>query len=84
VLLRAHRELEQRVGTIAKGRGAKSELVRNVVENRELPFSISEIAKECPGVSRPTIRRALEQLRDDGRIEVRGKGAGARWQKRQR
>jgi len=57
-------------------------MVRSVVENRVLPFSSSEIGKECPGVSRPTIRRVLERLRDEGRIEAKGKGPGARWHKR--
>jgi Fic family protein len=82
VLLRAYQELESRVGTIREGRGAKTEIVRSVVMGRALPFSISELAKECPGVSRPTIRRVLEALRDEGVIEVRGRGAGARWYKR--
>ncbi len=82
VLLRAYRELESRVGTIREGRGAKAEIVRSVVQSRALPFSISELAKECPGVSRPTIRRVLEALRDEGVLEVSGHGAGARWHKR--
>ena len=63
-----------RVGTIAKGRGAKADMVRSVVENRLLPVSISELARECPGVSRPTIRRVLERMRDEGSIEAKGKG----------
>ena len=45
VLLRAHGEFEARVGRIAKGRGAKADMVRSVVENRVLPGSISELAK---------------------------------------
>ena len=84
VLLRAHREFEARVGNIAQGRGAKSDTVRSVVESRVLPFSISELAKECPGVSRPTIRRVLERMRDEGLIQVTGKGPGARWHKTDR
>ena len=40
VLLRAHGEFEARVGRIAKGRGAKANMVRSVVENRVLPVSI--------------------------------------------
>ncbi len=83
VLLRAHGEFEARVGRIAKGRRAKADMVRSVVENRVLPFSISELAKECPGVSRPTIRRVLERMRDEGLIGVKGKGPGARWHKRE-
>jgi Fic family protein len=79
VLLRAYQQLENRVGTIREGRGAKAEIVRSVVLGRALPFSISELAKECPGVSRPTIRRVLGALRAEGVIEVRGHGAGARW-----
>ncbi len=62
--------------------GGEFALVRSVVESRVLPFSISEIAKDCPGVSRPTIRRVLERRRDEGLVEVKGKGPGARWHKR--
>ena len=79
VLLRACNDFEDRVGTIKPGRGAKSNVVRSVVESRQLPFSLSELERECPGVSRPTIRRVLEQMRKDGLVEARGRGPGALW-----
>lgn len=78
-LLRAYREFEERVGSITKGRGNKSEQVRSVVSRKIGPFAISDIENACPGVSRDMIRIVLRQLKDEGVIEPRGKGRGARW-----
>jgi Fic family protein len=79
VLLAAHREFEQRVGTLGTGRGAKSARVRAAVGRRIQPFRISELERDCPGVGRDTIRQVLRQLRDDGKLRVEGQGRGARW-----
>lgn len=79
VLLRAYDEFEERVGTIRKGRGAKTDQVRAAVERRIGPFSISDIEADCPGVSRDMIRVVLRRLKDEGAIVLQGKGRGARW-----
>jgi len=79
VLLRAYQEFEERVGRIGTGRGSKSQQVRRAVQARTLPFSISELEQDCPGVSRDTIRQVLRAMRDDGLIATRGSGRGARW-----
>jgi Fic family protein len=84
VLLRAYRELEERVGLITTGRGAKTEHVRRAVERRLTPFAISDIEAECPGVSRDMIRVVLRQLREEGALEVVGAGRGAKWRRRSR
>ena len=76
-----YREFEERVGTITTGRGAKTAYIRRVVERRILPFSISEIETECPGISRDMIRVVLRQLRTEGVLQVRGRGRGAKWSK---
>ncbi len=81
VLLRAYCELEERVGDITTGRGAKTAHVRRAVELKLAPFAISELEAECPGVSRDMIRVVLRQLRNEGLLEVEGKGRGARWRK---
>lgn len=78
-LLGAYREFEERVGTITKGRGNKSEQVKTVVSRKIGLFTISDIESACPGVSRDMIRIVLRQLKDEGVIELRGKGRGARW-----
>jgi Fic family protein len=79
VVLRAYSEFEERVGTLREGRGAKTDLVEEAVRRRVGAFAISDIEKECPGVSRDWIRIVLRRLRDDGRITRRGKGRGAKW-----
>lgn len=79
VLLRAYREFEQRVGTLRTGRGAKTDLVEEAIGRRVGAFSISDIERECPGVSRDWIRIVLRRLRDERRIVRRGKGRGAKW-----
>ena len=79
VLLRAYKEFERRVGTLTAGKGSKSHHIRLTVENMIGPFSISDIERACPSVSRDTIRLVLRQLRDEKIIDPEGKGRGAKW-----
>lgn len=79
VLLRGYREFEERVGTLRAGRGGKTDLVKEAVRRRIGPFSISDIERECHGVSRDWIRIVLRRLRDEGRIARQGKGRAAKW-----
>ncbi|WP_085582905.1 MULTISPECIES: Fic family protein [unclassified Pseudomonas] len=80
-LLRAYKELEERVGTIEKRRGGKSDRVRGEALKRSLPFSITEIEVSCPGISRDTVRMVLRSLKAEGLIESTGKGRSAKWKK---
>lgn len=82
VMLRAYREFEERVGSIRTRKGSKTDQIRNAVERKIIPFSISEIERDCPGVSRDLIRKVLRQLKADGFIESTGKGRYAKWKKR--
>lgn len=80
-LLRAYKEFEERVGTIERGRGSKSERVRNEVLKRTVPFSISDIENACPGISRDMVRLVLRAMKAEGVISPMGKGRGAKWQR---
>jgi Fic family protein len=80
VLLRAYGEFRERAGRLTKTRGSKTALIESAVERRMRPFAISEIENDCPGVSRDMIRHVLRRLRDEGRLQVRGRGRGAKWE----
>jgi Fic family protein len=80
VLLRAYSEFRDRAGKLLTGRGAKTALVESAVERRLRPFAISDIENDCPGVSRDMVRHVLRRMRDQGRVQVRGRGRGARWE----
>ena len=79
VLQRAYNEFEDRVGQIGTGRGSKSQQVRDAVSRKLGSFAISELERDCPGVSKETIRKVLKLMRDEGLMEMRGNGRGARW-----
>ncbi len=59
VLLRAYKEFEGRVGTLTTGKGSKAHHIRITIESIIVPFSISDIERACPSVSRGTIRLVL-------------------------
>jgi len=79
VLIKAYREFEERVGTIKTGRGTKGDQIRQAIDRKLGPFSISDIEGDCPGISRDMVRVVLRQLRDEGVIKAQGKGRGAKW-----
>jgi hypothetical protein len=81
VLIGAYQEFERRVGTITKARGAKTSIVEETIENLPMTFSISDIERLCPSVSRDMIRVILNRLRKEGCILSKGTGRGALWEK---
>ena len=82
ILKTACREFERRAGQAKAPRGAKTELVESAVQSFPGQFTLAEIEKVCPGVSRDMIRRVLRQLKAARRVECIGRGPGAPWRKR--
>ena len=81
VLIAAYLEFEQRVGQMGSGRGAKREMVVNCVRRLPRTFRYADVERACPGVSRPTIVRALGELRDAGEIRCTKGGRDATWER---
>lgn len=77
----AYREFEQRAGGIQIARGAKTEHVLHTIEEQAGEFSISEIERLCPSVSRDMIRKVFRKLQKQKRIICLGRGQSARWKR---
>jgi len=81
MLTAAYNEFELRVGTITSARGAKREMVRRSVERMTGRFTIGDLKRACPGVSYPTLQRALADLRRTRKVRCLGRGPNAEWER---
>lgn len=80
-VLTAYRRLDERIGKVTSRRGAKQQMVMAAIRRFPETFRYADVARACPGVSRPTIQRALRRLRNAGEIELLQRGRDAAWGK---
>ena len=79
VLGRAYQRFEQRAAS-DRSTGTKQDRVRDYVLEHAPPiFRIADVRVALPGVSDPTIRLTLEQLKNEGRVKPEGRGRSAAW-----
>lgn len=79
ILKRACREFEERAGQVRSPRGAKTSLVEAAVASFPGRFTLGDLEKAAPGVSRDMVRRVLRDLQKKGGVECLGRGRGAAW-----
>lgn len=84
ILKMAYKEFEERLGQIKSPRGAKTDLIEKTIKNFSTEFSLSDLERACPSVSRDMVRRVLRDLQAKGEVECLGRGPGALWQKREK
>jgi len=77
----AYREFEQRAVGIKSARGAKTENVIQAINDQAGEFSVSEIERLCPAVSRDMIRTVFRQLQRQKKIVCLGRGQSAKWKR---
>jgi Fic family protein len=82
ILKTAYKEFEERVGQIKSPRGTKTEMIEVAVNSFPGEFTLSDLEKSCPGVSRDMIRRVLGNLQKAGKVKSYGRGPGAFWKKK--
>jgi Fic family protein len=80
-ILAAYREFENRLGAVSSGHGSKTDMVMNAIEGFIGDFSLADLEHACPAVGRDWIRKLLQRLKAEGKIEALGKGRFARWRK---
>jgi Fic family protein len=81
MLVKAYRDFEDRVGVTSARRGAKRDMIRDAVKRLPNRFRYADLARALPAVSRPTIARALRELRAEGAIRCLNPGRDATWEK---
>lgn len=81
MLVKAYRDFEERVGVASARRGAKRDMIRDVVNRLPNRFRYADLERALPAVSRPTIARALRELRAEGAVRCVKPGRDATWEK---
>jgi Fic family protein len=82
ILHRGYRAFEERANQVKSPRGTKRALVQAAIDSRVGEFTLAELERSCPGVSRDMIRRVLRESQSDNKVECLGRGPGTRWRKR--
>ncbi len=81
ILKTAYREFVERVGETSEPRGAKTQWVLDAISKMPGAFSLADLERACPGVSRDMIRKVLNARKGQA-VDCIGRGPGALWQKR--
>jgi Fic family protein len=79
IIIAAYRELDERL--LASKVPSRAGRVRLAIEQLPEQFTVAELARACPGVSRTTLNRVLRALRLEGKVRVVYAGKHARWAK---
>lgn len=82
IIHRAYRLFEERAGQIKTARGAKRQMVEDAVAAFSGPFTLLDLERACPGVSRDMVRRVLRDLQHAGCVTSLGRGPGAKWMRK--
>ena len=82
ILKTAYREFAERVGEVSAPRGSKRELVLAALARIAGEFTVAELERACPGVSRDMIRLVLRERQAQGMLVCEGRGPAARWRKK--
>ncbi len=82
VVLKAYQRFEERVGTVTDSqKGWKKERIETVIKSLKGEFTIADIEELCPGISRPTISRTLNEMSRKHVITCTERGRNAKWVK---
>ncbi|MGA1794405.1 MAG: Fic family protein [bacterium] len=82
ILKAAYKEFEERLDHVETPRGAKTEMIEAAVNGFLGDFTLTQLERTCPAVSRDMIRRILRELKKAGHVECLGRGPGAVWRKK--
>jgi hypothetical protein len=56
-------------------------MVRQAIARMTGRFTVGDLKRVCPGVSYPTLQRALAELKKKRKIRCLGRGPDAQWER---
>lgn len=81
ILKSAYREFVERVGDTSEPLGSKTRMVLEAIARMPGTFSLADLERACPAVSRDMIRRVLNTQKGQS-VDCIGRGPGALWRRR--
>lgn len=78
ILKRAYQDLKDRV-ELSGGGDTQTSMVEQSVESMLGNFTVQDILNLHPAIGRELVKKVLLKMREDGIIELHGKGRGAYW-----
>ena len=82
IFKQAYSEFIERVKKIESPKGAKTEIVIEQIQKMNDEFTLSQLQSKCAGESRDMVRKVLKDLQKLEKVVSKGRGPGARWQKK--
>lgn len=80
VMLAAYKDLEARMGVVSQA-PRRSDIKEIILALPGETFAVGDIVKAAPAISMSTIKRALAEMKAEGRIALIGAGRDAKWKK---
>jgi Fic family protein len=84
ILKSAYKELEARVGQVEAPRGAKTQFILKAIGRMDDPFQVADLQRTSMGAGLDMIRKVLQSLRREGKVECLVRGKKALWRKTSR
>jgi Fic family protein len=82
IIKTAYKEFQDRFEKTASAKGAKTGIVVESIQSFKGSFTMADIERLCPGVSRDMIKKVFTDMKKNGDIEPLGRGPGAQWVKK--
>ena len=56
--------------------------MERTIEQAIQRFTLADLERLCPGVSRDMVRLVLREMANEGRVRCLGRGPGAQWERK--
>jgi len=81
IIVTAYRNFEKQANSVKNGKGSKTIMILESINQQFSSFTLSNIISQCPDISRDMVKNVFKRLKQLKQIECLGKGQSAEWRK---